>query len=116
MTAIEKARLAARYVLERKAEDVIMLNVSGLTSLTDYFLIMSCSSTRQVQAVSRHLKERMKESGISPLGVEGETEGHWVLLDYGDLVVHVFYEPLRRYYDLEGLWIEAPMTKVPNEV
>lgn len=108
MKSIDKARLAASYVLERKVENPVLLDVGRLTSLTDFFLIMSCKSTRQVQAVSRYLKEKLKENGILPLGVEGESEGHWVLLDYGDFVVHIFYEPLRVYYDLEGLWVEAP--------
>lgn len=112
MKSIEKAKLAASYVLERKAEDPVLLDVGKLTSLTDFFLILSCKSTRQVQAVSRHLKERLKEKGITPIGVEGETEGHWVLLDYGDFVVHIFYEPLRAYYDLEGLWVEAPIVEI----
>jgi len=114
MRSIEKAKLALKFVLERKAEDPVLLEVANLTTLTDFFLILSCKSTRQVQAVSRHLREKMGENGIKPLGVEGETEGHWVLLDYGDVVVHIFYEPVRRYYDLEGLWIEAPVVEISN--
>jgi ribosome-associated protein len=116
MRSIDKAKLALGFVLERKAEDPVLLDVARLTTLTDFFLILSCKSTRQVQAVSRHLKENMKEKGLIPLGVEGESEGHWVLLDYGDLVVHIFYEPLRRYYDLEGLWTEAEVIRFSNEV
>ncbi len=115
MKSLEKARLAAKYVMERKAENAILLNVGTLTTLTDYFLILSCKSTRQVQAVTRHLRERLEETGIKPLGVEGEREGHWVLLDYGDLVVHIFYEPYREYYDLEGLWVDAPQVKLTHD-
>jgi ribosome-associated protein len=81
-----------------------------LTSITDYFLVTSGNSTRQVQAISQHVSRRMKEEGFRPFGIEGEGEGHWVLIDYGDVVIHIFYHPLREFYDLEGLWIEAPRT------
>ena len=79
-----------------------------MTSIADFFLIASGHSSRQVQAISRHVSERMREEGFKPYGVEGVQEGHWVLMDYGDVVIHLFYQPVREIYDLEGLWIEAP--------
>ncbi|HDZ90600.1 MAG TPA: ribosome silencing factor [Deltaproteobacteria bacterium] len=111
METIDKARLCLKTILERKALDPVLLHVAGLTTVADYFLITSGTSTRQVQAIARHLQETLREAGFRPFGTEGEQEGHWVLMDYGDLVIHIFFQPLRELYDLEGLWIEAPKVK-----
>jgi len=108
MQSIDKTKLCLKIVMERKAVDPIMFEVGNLTSISDYFLIASGSSSRQVQAISRHLQKRMREEGFRTYGVEGELEGHWVLMDYGDVIVHLFYQPYREFYDLEGLWAEAP--------
>ncbi|MCF8130170.1 MAG: ribosome silencing factor [Deltaproteobacteria bacterium] len=108
MTPIEKAKLCLTTILERKAVDPILLHVEDLTTVADYFLIAGGSSTRQVQAISRHLQKTLKESGLKAYGIEGERESQWVLLDYGEVVIHVFYQPVREFYDLEGLWVEAP--------
>jgi ribosome-associated protein len=105
---LDKAKLCLKIIKERKAVDPVLLAVGNLTSITDYFLIASGNSSRQVQAISRHLQKRTREAGFRPNGIEGEQEGHWVLLDYGDVIIHVFYNPFREFYDLEGLWIEAP--------
>ncbi|MBU4426176.1 MAG: ribosome silencing factor, partial [Proteobacteria bacterium] len=86
----------------------VLFEVGKLVSITDYFLIASGNSSRQIQAIARHLQRRMREQGFRPDGIEGEQEGHWVLMDYGDVVIHLFYQPIREFYDLEGLWIEAP--------
>lgn len=107
METRDKALLCLRIVKERKAVEPVLLAVENLTSIADYFLIASGNSSRQVQAISRHLVKRMRESGFKPFGVEGEQEGHWVLLDYGDVIIHIFYDPVREFYDLEGFWIEA---------
>lgn len=108
MTTIEKAGLCLTTILERKAVDPILLHVEDLTTVADYFLITGGNSTRQVQAISRHLQKTLKDKGVKAYGVEGEQEGRWVLLDYGDVVIHIFYQPVREFYDLEGLWVEAP--------
>jgi len=108
MEPLDKALLCLRLINERKAIDPVLLEVGRLTSITDYFLVTSGNSSRQVQAISQHVSRRMKEEGFRPFGVEGEEEGHWVLMDYGEVVIHIFYDPLREFYDLEGLWIEAP--------
>ena len=108
MKTLDKAFLASKIIKERKAINPILFDVGKLTSITDYFLITSGNSSRQVQAISRHLSRKMREKGLKVYGVEGEREGHWVLMDYGDLVIHIFYQPVREFYDLEGLWIEAP--------
>ncbi len=108
MKALDKALFSLKLVRERKALSPVLFEVSELTSYTDFFLIVSGGSTRQVQAITRHLERRMREAGWRAHGVEGGEEGQWVLLDYGDLVIHVFYEPVRAFYDLESLWADAP--------
>jgi ribosome-associated protein len=112
MNPLDKARLCVNIILERKAIDPVLFEVGQLTSITDYFLIASGTSSRQVQAIAQHLQTRMKQEGFTPFGIEGEREGHWILLDYSDLVVHLFYQPLREFYDLEGLWAEAPRVEM----
>jgi ribosome-associated protein len=103
----EKALLCAREALQNKALDLVLLDIAGLTSFTDFFLICSGKSGRQVQGIADKLETKLAQLGIKPLGVEGRGEGHWVLMDYGDVVIHVFYEPVRYFYDLESLWSDA---------
>ncbi|MFH1083541.1 MAG: ribosome silencing factor [Pseudomonadota bacterium] len=114
--SIDKAKLCLKTIKERKAIEPVLLHVENLTSVTDYFLITSGNSTRQVQAITRHLQKTLREAGFRPYGTEGEQEGHWVLMDYGDVVIHIFYQPLRELYDLEGLWIEAPEVETDDQV
>ncbi len=114
MNPLDKALLSANIILERKATDPVLFEVGRLTTITDYFLIASGTSSRQVQAIAQHLERRMKEEGFIPFGIEGERDGHWILLDYGDVVVHIFYQPIREFYDLEGLWVEAPRVEIEN--
>ena len=109
----EKALLCARALLDRKVIDLVILEVTNLSSFADYFLICSGNSDRQAQAIASHIEEKMSKQGIYPLGVEGKREGRWILLDYGDVIVHVFYQPAREFYDLERLWSEAPRVELP---
>lgn len=94
-------------VLGKKAEKVIALDVRGLTSVADFFIVCSGRSNRQVSAIADFVERYLKKKGIKPLSVEGKNEGLWVLLDYGDVIIHVFYESVRKFYDLEGLWSDA---------
>jgi ribosome-associated protein len=107
MNTTDKAMLCAREASQFKAIDLILLDVRGLTSFTDYFLICSGKSSRQVQGIADNLELRLANLGIKPLGIEGRPEGHWILMDYADVVIHVFYEPVRYFYDLESLWSDA---------
>jgi ribosome-associated protein len=109
----EKAFLCARALLDRKAIDLVILEVKDLSSFTDYFLICSGNSDRQVQAIASHIEEKLGKEGIHPLGIEGKREGRWTLLDYGDVVVHIFFQPVREFYDLERLWSEATRVELP---
>jgi len=112
----ERAIICAAYALEKKAVNVRILEVRGISTLTDYLVIASGTSDRQVQAVadSVHLGLK-KEHTTLPLGIEGMNEGRWVLLDYGDVMVHVFQEPVREFYDLDGLWSEAAEIDIPEQ-
>jgi ribosome-associated protein len=101
--------------LTKKAQDLTILDVRNLSSFTDYFILCTGQSDRQVQAVCSAVQEYLKERGIRPLGIEGERHGRWILMDYGDVVIHIFYETVRELYDLERLWSEAPHRKVPDE-
>ena len=94
-------------VLTKKALDLVVLDVRNLTSVADAFIICSGQSNRQVMAIAESVQKELKKQKILPLSVEGAGEGHWVLLDYGHVIIHVFYEPVRGFYDLEGLWIDA---------
>lgn len=96
-----------KAALGRKAHRPVLLDVRHLTSLADAFLICHGTSSRQVSAIAEHIQRDLKNQGIKALSVDGLKEGHWVLMDYGHVVIHVFFEETRRFYDLEGLWSDA---------
>ena len=91
------------------------LNVKKTSSVADYFIICSGSSDRQVQAIASSIEETLKAAGRRPIGIEGERVGKWVLMDYGDIVIHIFYDPIRDFYDIERLWTEAPRLEVDDD-
>lgn len=105
--AKELAQKIAQLALDKKATDVIVLDVRGKTSYADYFVIASGDSERQVSAVAEHVETTLKHQGERALGTEGRETGNWVLLDFGEVVVHLFYAEQRAFYDLEGLWADA---------
>lgn len=110
MTKNELGQSLKRYVqaaLGRKAIDLVLLDVRNVTDVADVFMICSGRSHRQVSAIAEHIERDLRKNGVKPLSVEGVKEGHWALLDYGDVIVHVFYEPIRQFYDIEGLWADA---------
>ena len=93
--------------LGKKARDPVLLDVRPLTSLADAFLICHGTSNRQVSAIAEHIQRDLKKQGIKALSVDGLKEGHWVLMDYGHIIIHVFFESTRSFYNLEGLWSDA---------
>jgi ribosome-associated protein len=99
---------AVQAALDKKAEDVLVLDVRGLTSYADYFVLLTADSERQASAVADHVDDRMKELGHTRVGSEGYETGRWILIDYGDVVAHVMSREARGFYDLEGLWADAP--------
>lgn len=106
--------LYVKAALGKKAMGVVVLDVHELTSIADVFIICSGRSNRQVTAIGEFIQEDLKKHGIRPLSVEGVKEGHWVLLDYGHVIIHIFYEPVRNFYDLEGLWADAKRIKTES--
>ncbi len=110
-----KALWFARLAVDFKALDLVVLDVTGLSSFSDFFVICSGKSSRQVQGIADNIQESLRKEGIRPLGIEGHREGQWVLMDYGDVIVHVFYEPVRLLYDLESLWSEARLVRCDRE-
>lgn len=110
----DKTLLLARAALEKKAGDLVVMEVRELTSIADYFIICSGRSDRQVQSIARGIEESLRQAGHSPLSVEGAIRGHWVLMDFTDVIVHVFYEPVREFYDLDGLWGHATRVMLPE--
>ncbi len=102
------ARRIGQLIREKKGEDLVILNIRENSSYADYILIASARSARHVQGLADYVEEELYKEQITPLGVEGKNEGQWVLIDYGDVVIHLFFEPVREWYDLEGLWMDAP--------
>lgn len=106
--------LYVKAALGRKALGLVVLDVRDLTSVADAFIICSGRSNRQVTAIAEFIQTELKKAGIKPLSVEGKKEGLWVLLDYGHVIIHVFYESVRNFYDLEGLWVDAKRIKTKS--
>ena len=100
--------MAALAAADKNALDIEVLDVGDLLIITDFFVITSGASDRQVAAIFESIEERLREKGVRPLGVEGEKEAKWVVLDYGSVVVHIFQTEQREYYQLERLWRDAP--------
>ncbi|MFB2556291.1 ribosome silencing factor [Herbiconiux liangxiaofengii] len=108
-TATELAQTAARAADDKQAENLVALDVSGPLPLTDVFLLASGRNERNVIAIAEEIQDRLGEAGVKTLRREGASEGRWILLDFGDLVVHVFHEEDRMYYSLERLWKDCPV-------
>ncbi len=104
----DRVRLAVEAALDKKALDLDVLHVEKLTSIADYFIICSASSERQTQAIADGIESRLREEKVKPALVEGTNPGRWILVDYGDFLVHIFTEECRRFYGLERLWGDAP--------
>lgn len=114
LTLAEKTQLCALAADSRKADDIVVLDVEQLSSVADYFLICSAASDRQVRAIADAIAEELAQHGEKPLAMEGYQKGTWVLIDCADLIVHVFDDNTRRFYDLERLWYRAPHVEVPG--
>ncbi len=108
----EKARHIAELALEKNAENLVLLHVTEFCSYADVIVICHGRSTRQVQTIVSHVSAQMKKHGEYTLAIEGDKEGLWVLADYDDVVFHAFFEPMRPYYDLEGIYPDAPQIDI----
>lgn len=114
--AVELATVAAEAAAEKKADDILALDVSDQLVITDAFVLCSAPNDRQVRAIVDEIEERLRGHGEKPVRREGESEGRWVLLDYIDLVVHVQHAEDRAYYQLERLWKDCPTLPLPEHV
>jgi len=112
---VEKFALTlAEEALDKKAIEPVLLDATGLTAYADYFLLLSASNERQVSAIADSIERRAKKEGHRPLGTEGNNGSRWVLIDLGEIVVHVFHEDARYHYDLDGLWADARRVDIPG--
>ncbi len=110
----ETALLAVRYALDRKAYDLVLLDIAEISSLADYFMICTARSDTQAQAICESIKQNLAEIGVRPLLVEGFSSGQWILMDYGDVAIHIFLEDVRAFYDLERLWARGEPVELPE--
>jgi len=115
LTSHQRAITCAELAFDKKAFDIRALDISKVSSIADYLVIASGSSDRQVQAIADSIRIGLKKYG-KVNDIEGEAEGKWIVMDYGDVLVHIFHEPVRRYYDLDGLWHMAPEVELPTEI
>jgi ribosome-associated protein len=114
--AKDKSLVLLRSALAKKALDPVLIRLAGLTAIADYFLIVSGSSGKQVQAIADAVLEEGRRNNMVRLSVEGAQQGNWALIDFGDVIVHVFQPAVRDFYDLEGLWSEAPKERFPDDI
>jgi ribosome-associated protein len=120
MTATEHAltlvRTAAAAAAEKLGQQIVAFDVSDQLAITDAFVLASASNDRQVKAIVDEIEDKLREIGAKPLRREGERDGRWVLIDYGDVVVHVQHEEEREFYALERLWRDCPLIELPADV
>ena len=107
----ERLILCVNATLQKKAKEIVVLNLKEISAFTDYMIICSGTSEREVQAIAQAIQLFLKKAEIKPMGIEGEANGQWVLLDYDDVVISVFYEPIRTFYNIENLW-DAPRMNI----
>lgn len=111
MTMQEKIDIICKAIAEKKGVQIRVLHVSELTSVADHFILSTVRNSKQAQAAADEVEEKMEAAGERPLRHEGYREGDWVLLDYGDVIVHIFTDEERRHYELDHLWKDAPVTE-----
>ena len=114
-TGLERAVLCAHAAMEKKAEEPLILDMTKVSEMADYFVICHGIGSRHVQAIAENIIGRLHKAKVKMIGEEGLREGGWVLLDYGDVVAHIFDEPFRNFYNLERLWIHAEEVEIPEE-
>ena len=102
---------AIEAMAAKKGQDIVKMDLRGISMITDYFVICSGGNAPQIKAICDHVDDELGKCGVAPLRIEGYQDAHWVLMDYGDFVVHIFYGDDRAYYDLERLWGDCPMPR-----
>ena len=112
---IKKAMQCAKTAIDKKAENLKLLDLSKISGFTDYFLICSAISDRQVKAICNAIEMTMNQQNHDPISIEGYNDGRWIVMDYADIVIHVFMDSVREYYHLETLWGDAKRVPIPQE-
>jgi ribosome-associated protein len=115
LTPVERALKCAELAYDKKAFDICVRNISRVSSIADYMVIISGSSDKQNQAIADNIRTGLKKFG-KVNDIEGAKDGRWIVMDYGDVLVHIFHDQIRRYYDLDGLWGMAPELELPPEI
>ncbi len=115
LSILDKVKVAVAAAEDKKALDLVVLNLTEITAFADYFVICHGTSARQVQAIADEIEDRLKKQQVRPLNIEGYPNAEWVLMDYGSMIVHVFSETSRRFYDLERLWRDAEKLDVSQQ-
>ncbi len=115
LTPTERALMCAELAYDKKGYDICVRDISRVSSIADYMVIISGSSDKQNQAISDNIRTGLKKFG-KVNDIEGATDGKWIVMDYGDVLVHIFHDQIRRYYDLDGLWGMAPELELPPEI
>ncbi len=114
MDSLSKTLAVVEAALEKKAYDLRVVRIEHLSSIADYFVIATGRSDTQVQSIARGVEERMERAGEHPLSIEGAQRGHWIVLDYNDVVIHIFFEPTREFYRLDSNWSDAQEVPLPE--
>lgn len=115
LSSVELAHQVVSVCSEAQGRDLSVLEVSEIFPLSDFFIVVSGRSDRHVQGIANRVIEELAKYGASPVAIEGVEKGHWVLVDFGEVVLHVFYEPAREHYDVESLWVRAPRVSLNAE-
>ncbi len=108
----ELTREIARLAEEKKGQSIVSIDLQGISLVADFFILISGNNERQVHAIVRGIKEGLGKENINPFRIEGEKDNRWVLMDYGEVIVHVFHREAREYYQLEKLWADAPQLEL----
>ena len=112
MDALQKLKTALKVALDKKAENPVVIDLRELTTLADYFIVLSATSDTHARTIADEIKKKLKDKGILPLSVEGYENANWILIDYGDVIVHIFRPEFRELYNLESLWMDAPRIEI----
>jgi len=115
MNSKEKAKFIARILDKKLAEDIVLLNVSNITSITDYYVIATAKNTPHSKALCDEIEEKLSQKDVKAKNIEGYQSAMWILMDFQDVIIHIFYEETRKFYDLERLWSDAERVPFIND-
>jgi len=107
-TSLETAENIASLAADKKGKDIVLMDMSRISAFCDWFVLVSANTPRQINAISKHIRSELSKKKVKPINIEGEKDQDWVLIDYEDVIVHIFQSNIREFYDLEHMWSEAP--------